>query len=106
MDEIRPLDALDGDDPGRAAAEEFLDEVRQALGSAQGVSAVEVDTDVALTDHWWVKLAIPAPKPGIADVVMSALEEHGLSAVPMDTGSGTVVERLARGERVKIIEYA
>ena len=103
MNETRPLD---GEDPGRAAAEEFLDEVRQALHSTQGVSALDLDTDVAQTDHWWVKLAIPAPQPGFADVVMSALEEHGLSAVPMDTGSGTVVERLARGERVKIIEYA
>lgn len=97
---------MDGEDPDRFAAEEFLDEVRQALGSTQGVAVSDVETDVALTDHWWVRLAIPAPEPGFADVVMSALEEHGLSAVPMDTGAGTVVERLARGERVKIIEYA
>jgi acetylornithine deacetylase/succinyl-diaminopimelate desuccinylase-like protein len=101
MDEIKPLDE---EDPNRVAAEEFLDEVRQALRSTQQVSAEAVDTDVARTDHWWVKLAIPAPEPGVADGVMSALEENGLSAVPMDTGAGTVVERLARGERVKIIE--
>jgi acetylornithine deacetylase/succinyl-diaminopimelate desuccinylase-like protein len=103
MDDIRPLD---GEDPGRSAAQEFLDEVRHALDSTEGLAGDSVDTDVALTDHWWVKLAIPAPEPGVADVVMTALEEHGLSAVPMDTGSGTVVERLSRGERVKIIEWA
>lgn len=96
----------DGEDAGRRMAEEFLAEVREALSSAEVVSADDLETDVTLTDHWWVKLAVPDPKAGVADAVMSALEEHGLSAVPMDLGSGTVVQRLARGEQVKVIESA